>query len=242
MAEVEVDTETGEVTVLSIKSAYEIGRQVNPALVEGQIRGGSLMASLVSSIPAWASFDPLPILASFEESQKDREEETESLHALVVHLVGKTGVRLQLDRAPNDQWDQCNDKHDRHVRTATLPRCEVKNGLTDPDQRPNRYGQKYDRKQKEKNFGALTKNQYRQKNAEHHRKRGCDYSKQGFSVLHQADWLAHDVPVCLPARKVVHGLTIETGALLQLDLHQLAVPFGHWRFDVALNRVARIRV
>lgn len=43
VAEVEVDTETGEVTVLSLKSAYEIGRQVNPALVEGQIRGGSVM-------------------------------------------------------------------------------------------------------------------------------------------------------------------------------------------------------
>jgi CO/xanthine dehydrogenase Mo-binding subunit len=43
VAEVEVDTETGEVTVLSIKSAYEVGRQVNPALVEGQIRGGAWM-------------------------------------------------------------------------------------------------------------------------------------------------------------------------------------------------------
>jgi CO/xanthine dehydrogenase Mo-binding subunit len=43
VAEVEVDTETGEVTVLSLKSAYEVGKQVNPALVEGQIRGGSLM-------------------------------------------------------------------------------------------------------------------------------------------------------------------------------------------------------
>lgn len=43
VAEVEVDTETGEVTVFSLKSAYEIGRQVNPALVEGQIRGGSVM-------------------------------------------------------------------------------------------------------------------------------------------------------------------------------------------------------
>jgi CO/xanthine dehydrogenase Mo-binding subunit len=43
VAEVEVDTETGEVTVISLKSAYEIGRQVNPALVEGQIRGGSVM-------------------------------------------------------------------------------------------------------------------------------------------------------------------------------------------------------
>jgi CO/xanthine dehydrogenase Mo-binding subunit len=43
VAEVEVDTETGEVKVLSIKSAYEVGRQVNPALVRGQIVGGAWM-------------------------------------------------------------------------------------------------------------------------------------------------------------------------------------------------------
>src|SRR4030066_2133401 len=43
VAGVEVDTETGEVKVLNLKSAYEIGRMVNPALVEGQIRGGSGM-------------------------------------------------------------------------------------------------------------------------------------------------------------------------------------------------------
>ena len=42
VAEVEVDTETGEVTVLSIRSAYEVGRQVNPALVQGQIVGRRL--------------------------------------------------------------------------------------------------------------------------------------------------------------------------------------------------------
>ncbi len=44
VAEVEVDTETGQVTVLSIRSAYEVGRQVNPKLVEGQIVGGAWMA------------------------------------------------------------------------------------------------------------------------------------------------------------------------------------------------------
>ncbi len=43
VAEVEVDTETGQVTVLSIRSAYEVGRQVNPALVRGQIVGGAWM-------------------------------------------------------------------------------------------------------------------------------------------------------------------------------------------------------
>jgi CO/xanthine dehydrogenase Mo-binding subunit len=44
VAEVEVDTETGIVTVLRIRSAYEVGRQMNPALVHGQILGGAWMA------------------------------------------------------------------------------------------------------------------------------------------------------------------------------------------------------
>ena len=43
VAEVEVDTETGLVDVLSIRSAYEVGRQVNPRLVRGQIIGGAWM-------------------------------------------------------------------------------------------------------------------------------------------------------------------------------------------------------
>src|SRR5690349_3366243 len=41
VADVEVDTETGEVRVLRLSSAYEVGRQVNPAMVQGQIVGGA---------------------------------------------------------------------------------------------------------------------------------------------------------------------------------------------------------
>ena len=43
VAEVEVDTETGQVDVLSLKCVYEVGRAVNPKLVEGQIVGGAFM-------------------------------------------------------------------------------------------------------------------------------------------------------------------------------------------------------
>lgn len=43
IAEVEVDTETGEVDVLSLKSAYEVGRSLNPKMVEQQIIGGAWM-------------------------------------------------------------------------------------------------------------------------------------------------------------------------------------------------------
>ena len=41
VAEVVVDDETGEVRVLRLTNAYEIGRAVNPALVEGQLVGGA---------------------------------------------------------------------------------------------------------------------------------------------------------------------------------------------------------
>jgi CO/xanthine dehydrogenase Mo-binding subunit len=64
VAEVDVDTETGEVTVLSLKSAYEIGRVVNPALAEGQIRGGSVMgmahALYETTQPYYPSVDHMP--------------------------------------------------------------------------------------------------------------------------------------------------------------------------------------
>jgi CO/xanthine dehydrogenase Mo-binding subunit len=43
MAEVEVDTETGEVTVLKLTSAYDVGRAINPLQVEGQIDSGAVM-------------------------------------------------------------------------------------------------------------------------------------------------------------------------------------------------------
>ena len=42
-AEVEVDTETGQVKVLKLTSAFDVGRAINPDLVEGQIIGGAVM-------------------------------------------------------------------------------------------------------------------------------------------------------------------------------------------------------
>ncbi|MCF8066972.1 MAG: molybdopterin-dependent oxidoreductase [Desulfobacterales bacterium] len=42
-AEVEVDTDTGEVEVLRFVSYYDAGKAINPMLVEGQIQGGSVM-------------------------------------------------------------------------------------------------------------------------------------------------------------------------------------------------------
>ncbi len=42
VAEVEVDTETGEVRVTKITTAHEMGKAINPQQVEGQIEGGTL--------------------------------------------------------------------------------------------------------------------------------------------------------------------------------------------------------
>jgi CO/xanthine dehydrogenase Mo-binding subunit len=38
-----VDDETGEVVVLKMVQVYDVGRAINPTLVEGQIEGGAIM-------------------------------------------------------------------------------------------------------------------------------------------------------------------------------------------------------
>jgi CO/xanthine dehydrogenase Mo-binding subunit len=43
VADVEVDDETGEVQVLRLVQVYDVGRAINPTLVEGQIEGGAMM-------------------------------------------------------------------------------------------------------------------------------------------------------------------------------------------------------
>lgn len=42
-AEVEVDTETGQIKVIKIAAAHDVGKAINPVIVEGQIQGGVLM-------------------------------------------------------------------------------------------------------------------------------------------------------------------------------------------------------
>jgi CO/xanthine dehydrogenase Mo-binding subunit len=43
VADVEVDDETGEVLVTRLVQVYDVGRAINPMLVEGQIEGGAMM-------------------------------------------------------------------------------------------------------------------------------------------------------------------------------------------------------
>ncbi|NIQ39470.1 MAG: molybdopterin-dependent oxidoreductase [Proteobacteria bacterium] len=64
MAEVEVDTETGEVEVLGLIASYDVGKAINPSLTEGQIEGGAAMglgAALAEQLhPAYPSLEFQP--------------------------------------------------------------------------------------------------------------------------------------------------------------------------------------
>ncbi len=55
VVEVEVDDETGEVSVIEMNSAYEVGRALNPRLVEQQLTGGAWMGM---SHAAWETTEP----------------------------------------------------------------------------------------------------------------------------------------------------------------------------------------
>jgi len=55
VVDVEVDDETGEVTVTGINSAYEVGRALNPKLVEQQLVGGAWMGM---SHALWETTEP----------------------------------------------------------------------------------------------------------------------------------------------------------------------------------------
>src|SRR5438876_2064277 len=61
VAEVEVDDETGEVRVEKLVQVYDVGRAINPTLVEGQIEGGAMMGLglglLESSYPYYPSVE-----------------------------------------------------------------------------------------------------------------------------------------------------------------------------------------
>jgi hypothetical protein len=46
------------------------------------LRGGSLFTSLLVSLPAWSSFDPLPILDSDDDEER-KDDDDDSLQALV---------------------------------------------------------------------------------------------------------------------------------------------------------------
>ena len=61
VAEVEVDDETGEVAMVRMDSAYELGRALNPRLVEQQLVGGAWMGVSHTLYETTEPFYPEPV-------------------------------------------------------------------------------------------------------------------------------------------------------------------------------------
>ena len=60
VADVEVDDETGEVKILRLIQAYDVGHAINPMLVEGQIEGGAMMGLGLAVLEASYPYYPDP--------------------------------------------------------------------------------------------------------------------------------------------------------------------------------------
>ena len=53
------------------------------------LRGGMLASMLISSMPMWKGFDPLPLLAARKKKRKKKEEEEEALRKAEAEAEGK---------------------------------------------------------------------------------------------------------------------------------------------------------
>jgi len=93
VAEVEVDTETGEVDVLSLDCTYEIGQMVNPALVEGQIVGGAWMGTAHAVYETTDPYYPEPEHkpGSFVEYPLPGPDEVPDINHEVLEMPSQTG-------------------------------------------------------------------------------------------------------------------------------------------------------
>lgn len=93
IAEVEIDTDTGEVTVLKLVSAYDCGKAINPLLVEGQIDGGAAMglgsALLEELHPYYPTLDHHP--KGFFSYMMPTAKDVPELEAVVVEMNSESG-------------------------------------------------------------------------------------------------------------------------------------------------------
>jgi CO/xanthine dehydrogenase Mo-binding subunit len=93
VAEVEVDTDTGQVRVLKLVSAYDCGKAINPMLVEGQIDGGAAMglgSALMEELhPYYPTLDHYP--TGFFSYMVPTAKDLPELDAVIVEMGSDTG-------------------------------------------------------------------------------------------------------------------------------------------------------
>jgi hypothetical protein len=80
-----------------VTSTVAVSTGVSIGYVIWLLRGGVLLSSLLASVPAWRTFDPLPILASTNKSDKDAEDDS------LENLLKKARKKLSLNRKLTDE-------------------------------------------------------------------------------------------------------------------------------------------
>ena len=63
------------------------------------LRGGSLLSSMLSVLPAWKSIDPLPVLENFE-SRRRRKQRMASDHESLESLIDRSNKAANRPSAP----------------------------------------------------------------------------------------------------------------------------------------------
>ena len=93
-AEVEVDTETGQVTVLKFAAAHDCGRAINPAAVECQIEGALQQGMGYALTEEW-QIDPetgQPLNPSFRDYKIPTSVDMPEMDVIIVEAESKTGA------------------------------------------------------------------------------------------------------------------------------------------------------
>ncbi len=90
-AEVEVDTETGEVTVLRLIAAHDVGKAINPMAVEGQIEGGCAMGLGYALMEELIVEDGVILNAGFAHYLIPTMEDLPEIRAIIVEEAEETG-------------------------------------------------------------------------------------------------------------------------------------------------------
>ena len=129
--------------------AIATGTSLTIGYVAWLIRGGVLVSSLLTSMPAWRLLDPLPILGNVKSRGSDDDDSLESMvsadkatpakpKALASEGSATSAASAQKERR-DDAQTQCQGAH---LPRPRIPRGErtARCGLRGPDSRPGRGG------------------------------------------------------------------------------------------------------
>jgi CO/xanthine dehydrogenase Mo-binding subunit len=90
-AEVEVDIETGTVRVLSLAAAHDVGRAINPMVVEGQIEGSLIQGMGYALLEEVRQREGRPIAADLEHYLVPMSADTPELIPIIVETHEPSG-------------------------------------------------------------------------------------------------------------------------------------------------------